>query len=74
MSTFGMCHSVVFESMNDWMIDEWDLNQLETITLGSTSVQGDDYDRSRNKLIMKSINDNDDWFIRSPFSYSTQGR
>ena len=30
---FNDCHSIVFESMNDWMNDEWDLTQLQSITL-----------------------------------------
>ena len=66
---FYECHSIVFESMNDWMNDEWDLTQLQSITLGDRALYGD-YTRETNELIMKSMNDND-WLMRSSFSIYT---
>ena len=58
---FCDCRWIVFESMNDWMNDEWDLTQLQSITLGERALYGDD-DTESNELIMKSMNDND-WLI-----------
>ena len=47
--------------MIEWMI-EWDLTQLQSITLGYLALDGDYYTDGSNKLIMKSMNDNDiDW-------------
>ena len=69
---FSNCQSIVFESKNDWMNDEWDLIQLQSITLGDEAFDGDDYTVESNELIMKSLNDADDWLIRSPFSISIQ--
>ena len=56
---FCVCHSVVFESMNDWMNDEWDLTVLESIILGSFAfeVEGNDGAIESSSLIMKSMND-----------------
>ena len=69
--SFQYCHSIVFESMNDWMNDEWDLNRLQSIILRNEALQGDA--RESNELIMRSTNDDDDWvMIRSPFSDATQ--
>ena len=64
---FQECHSIVFESMNDWMNDEWDLTRLQSIILGSYCLYGDRSTVESNELIMKSMNDNDDWLIRSSF-------
>ena len=60
-SVFSCCYSIVFDSMNDWMIDEWDLTQLQSITLGYLAIGGDAH--KSNELIMKSMSDNDiDWW------------
>ena len=64
---FYACHLIEFDSMNDWMNDEWDLIRLESITLGSLALYGDEDSVDRNELIMKSMND-DNWLIRSSFS------
>ena len=56
---FKNCHSIVFESMNDWMNDEWDLNQLQSITLSEGALQGETNTIESNVLIMKSMNNND---------------
>ena len=64
---FNNCHSIVFESMNDWMNDELDLNQLQSITLEYGALYGDCETKESNELIMKSMNDKDGWLIRSPF-------
>ena len=56
---FQECHSIVFESMNDWMNDEWDLNQLQSITLSEGALQGETNTIESNVLIMKSMNNND---------------
>ena len=69
---FNDCHSIVFESMNDWMNDEWDLTQLQSITLEWAALRGDINTTESNVLIMKSMNDNDDWLIRSSFSITDQ--
>ena len=54
-------HSVVFESMNDWMNDEWDLIRLQSINLGFQTLAGDYYTVESNELIMKSMMI--DWLI-----------
>ena len=60
--SFRKCHSIVFESMNDWMNDEWDLTRLQSITLGSWALYSDPDTVEWNELIMKSMNDNEtDW-------------
>ena len=64
---FKNCQRIEFDSMNDWMNDEWDLIRLESITLGSLALYGDEDSVDRNELIMKSMND-DNWLIRSSFS------
>ena len=51
---FKQCRSIVFESMNDWMNDEWDLPRLESITLLYFAIDGDS---SSDELIMKSMNE-----------------
>ena len=56
---FNDCHSIVFESMNDWMNDEWDLTQLQSITLREWALDGDYIFVESNELIMKSMNDNE---------------
>ena len=56
---FMKCHRIVFESMNDWMNDEWDLNQLQSITLSEGALQGETNTIESNVLIMKSMNNND---------------
>ena len=56
---FQNCHLIVFESMNDWMNDEWDLNQLQSITLSEGALQGETNTIESNVLIMKSMNNND---------------
>ena len=71
--TFHKCHRIVFESMNDWMNDEWDLIRLQFITLKLGALRGDYETVESNELIMKSMN-GDDWLIRSPFSISIQRR
>ena len=59
---FEKCHSIVFESMNDKINDEWDLIQLQSITIGEVALYGDLNTLKSNVLIMKSMNDNDiDW-------------
>ena len=67
---FCDCRWIVFESMNDWMNDEWDLAQLQSITLGLWALCGDKDNVESNELIMKSMNDND-WLMRSSFSIYT---
>ena len=54
------------------MNDEWDLIQLEFIILGGVTLDGDRDTVESNVLIMKSMSDNDDWLIRSSFSYYIQ--
>ena len=54
--------------MNDWMNDEWDLIRVESIILVYDALYGDEDSVDRNELIMKSMNDNGDWLMRSPFS------
>ena len=55
------------------MNDEWDLNQLQSITLSEGALQGETNTIESNVLIMKSMNNNDiDWLIRSSFSDSFQ--
>ena len=41
------------------MNDEWDLNQLQSITLSEGALQGETNTIESNVLIMKSMNDND---------------
>ncbi len=71
---FCFCNSIVLESMNDWMNDEWDLNQLQSIILGWGALDGDDDTVESNELIMKSMNDIDYWLIRSLISDYIQRR
>ena len=76
-AAFGDCHSIVFESMNDWMNHKSDLTKLQSIILGSQTLCGFDtfYDETvEPKLTMRSMNDNDDWLIRSSFSDPNQRR
>ena len=68
---FMEIHSIVFESMNDWMNDEWDLFRLQSIILGKDALDGDDNTIRSNELIMKSMND-DNWLMRSSFSIYIQ--
>ena len=56
---FNECHSVVFESMNGWMNDEWDLNRLQSIDVGLWTFGGDDFTAESNELTMKSMIDSD---------------
>ncbi len=62
---FKQCRSIVFESMNDWMNDEWDLTQLQSIIIGSHTFQGINYQpivysvKKENELIMRSMNEKD---------------
>ena len=56
---FYRCQRIEFESMNDWMNDEWDLNQLQSITLSEGALQGETNTIESNVLIMKSMNNND---------------
>ena len=51
---FSDCHSIVFESMNDWMNDEWDLVRLQSIILESEALCGSNKTKESNELIMKS--------------------
>ena len=60
-SSFRNCHKVAFESENDWMNDEWDLTQLQSITIGSDSFMLHRYTVDSNELIMRSMNDG--WLI-----------
>ena len=71
---FYRCQRIEFDSMNDWMNDEWDLIRLESITLGDEALYGDEDSVDRNELIMKSMNDDDNWLIRSSFSIFIQRR
>ena len=77
-NAFSECHSIVFESKNDWVNDEWDLNRLQSIKLGNQALKGSSlfgFAVTESKvLIMKSMNDNDDWLIRSSFSDFIQRR
>ena len=57
---FTNCNRIVLESMNGWKNDEWDLPQLQSITLGWGAFNGDNSTVKSNTLIMKSMNDNDD--------------
>ena len=58
----------------EWLNDEWDLNRLQSITLRYGTLEGDHNTIESNELIMRSMNDNDDWLIRSSFSISNQRR
>ena len=76
-AAFDDCHSIVFESENDWMNHKSDLTKLQSIILGSQTLCGFDtfYDETvEPKLTMRSMNDNDDWLIRSSFSDPNQRR
>ena len=73
-AAFDDCHSIVFESENDWMNHKSDLTKLQSIILGSQTLCGDVYTIESNELIMRSMNDNDDWLIRSSFSDPNQRR
>ena len=57
---FCDCQRIVFESMNDSMNDEWDLTQLQSITLGLYTLYGDFHTIESNELIMKSKDGKDD--------------
>ena len=70
---FCNCQRIVFDSMNDWMNDEWDLIRLQSITLKLGAFTSKCGTIESNELIMKSMNDND-WLIRSPFSDYIQRR
>ena len=59
---FKNCHLIVFESMNDWMNDEWDLIRLQSITIGERALYGDGDTAESNELIMKNMIEND-WLI-----------
>ena len=61
---FCKCYSVVFESMNDWLTDEWDLIQLQSITLGYYALCGDISTTTSNELKTKSMNDNDELIVQ----------
>ena len=62
-ASFLKCHLIVFDSMNDWMNDKWDLIPLQSITLELGALEGDEDTIESNELIMKSMNDNDiDWW------------
>ena len=71
---FCNCKWIVFDSMNDWMNDKWDLIRLQSIILGNKALYGDNGNVETNELIMKSMNGNYDWLIRSPFSIYIQRR
>ena len=55
------------------MNDEWDLIQLQSITLGYESLRGKWDTRKSNQLIMKSMKEHD-WKTRSSFFIYTQRR
>lgn len=38
---FCNCNTIVIESMNDWINDEWDMIRLQSIILGSFSFEAD---------------------------------
>ena len=71
---FYRCQRIEFDSMNDWMNDEWDLIRLESIILGDEALYGDEDTTESNERIMKSMNDDDNWLMRSPFSICIQRR
>ena len=71
-TAFETCDSITFESKNDWVNDEWDLIRLQSISLDYCSLYGSTDTSESNVLIMKSMNDNDDWLIRSSFSITDQ--
>ena len=54
---FYECRRIVLESMNGWKNDEWDLPQLQSITLGWSALRGDENHRESNELIMRSMNE-----------------
>ena len=70
---FDKCHKIVLDSMNDWLIDEWDLIRLQSIILESYALCGDVDTVESNELIMKSMIDID-WLMRSSFSHFIQRR
>ena len=72
---FYRCHMIVFDSMNDWMNDEWDLIQLQSITLGECALEGDCGTARSNELIMKSMNDKiiDWWDLPSLSTFKGTG-
>ena len=53
---------MAFESMKDWMNDEWDLIRLQSITIGERALYGDGDTAESNELIMKNMIEND-WLI-----------
>ena len=59
---FYRCQRIEFESMNDWMNDEWDLIRLQSITIGERALYGDGDTAESNELIMKNMIEND-WLI-----------
>ena len=63
---FEYCHSIVFESMNDWMSDEWDLTRLQSITLGDWALNGYYKTSESNELIMKSMTEYDTYWPDLP--------
>ena len=63
--------SIVFDSMNDWMIDEWDLIRLQSIILENVALAGNKETVDSNELIMKSMIDidiDDEIFLLSYYS------
>ena len=71
-TAFETCDSITFESKNDWVNDEWDLIRLQSIILGYDALEGDSRTMYSDELIMKSMNDGDDWLMRSAFSIYIQ--
>ena len=63
---FYKCQTVVFESMNDWMSDEWDLTRLQSITLGDWALNGYYKTSETNELIMKSMTEYDTYWPDLP--------
>ena len=53
------------------MTDEWDLTQLQSITIGLGTLGGDKTTVESNEFIKKSMNDID-WLIRPSFSITNQ--
>ena len=64
--SFCLCRSIVFEGMNEWLSDEWDLTRLQSITLRRIALCGDGDTTESNKLIMRSMSDNE-WLIDEIF-------
>ena len=69
-AAFFKCQRIVFDSMNDWLNDDWDLIRLQSITLGYHALRGDWDTVELNELIMMSMIDID-WLMRSSFSHIT---